>query len=397
MRRSRGIFGLLMLTVASSLPAYAFAQNRDLCVGRHYLRAPADSVIESTTFQFYWGELTVTRESREAFLKRAAKIKGQSDGTATLGTSGESFLISRPILLEEPTIIDPNSSTVIAAAHRAGVTVEYEKRTVNRLLSVATARAKEIIESVVPVKSNEVPPVEHFCAGDVLITLTPRAGWFESAVVRGRFTTRNEQFKFLFTANSLRNSKFWHEDYTAQREEWKNRTSVRWLNTDKGEPLKTSKKEKAPLKSATRLYWAEDENEKVFPVYEWLDAFDRKNGIAAYLYVWPVKREEPTEELLRRDISGMAAEYARFIDVRARRSAVVNKREASFQKEESKVPYTYIVRKQTGEPIVGAPYELLRNSVSIFKGKTGQNGVTVAQNMDFYEDWSLVVDDTHLK
>jgi hypothetical protein len=388
----------LTLTLASTALA---AQGAD-CVGRHLVSGKTQQLqIEKRSYQFYWGTIQTWRESESAYERRLQDSHRKAVATRMLIKPPARFGANKGMLMvtheegERP--FDPNASLVVAYSHNAGVSFEFKKRTVNRLLKVAELRAKEVLESARGMPRETLARAassSSFCVSDGLLTLLPLHGWYESAQIEGSFTDNGASFRFLFSVSSITDGQrktdiayrrgLLLEAVAGERVAAIEAAAVGGAAEAQGEP---------------RIVRIQRKDGKSFPAYEWSaleSAASGRNALAPYLYIWPADRQGRSREAdyLVKAAKGEKRAVPLWFDIRLAGSAKARQqaRVPAPQAEESMMPYVARVEhRQTAAPVQGALYRLRRNGKQVYEGRTDKDGLTLTQNVGYFDSLEVEV------
>lgn len=397
-RRGVLLLAALLAPLALLLTSTALAAQGTDCVGRHLVSGKAQQLqIEKRSFQFYWGTIQTWRESESAYERRLQDSHRKAAAARMLIKAPVRFGANKGMLMvtqeegERP--FDPNASLVVAYSHNAGVTFEFKKRTVNRLLRVAELRAKEILESARGMPQQTLARAASsaaFCLTDGLLTLLPLQGWYESAQIDGSFTDNGAAFRFLLSVSSLTDEQ--HKTDSAYRRGL-------LLDAAAGELIAAIETAAVQAGGTSRIVWIQRKDGKSFPAYEWSaleTPVSGANKFAPYLYVWPAERQGRSREAeyLVRAAKAEKRAVPLWLNLRLAGSAQ-SRQQASVpapQAEESMMPYVVrIEHRQTALPAQGALYRLHRNGKQLYEGRTDKDGLTFTQNVGYFDNLEVVI------
>lgn len=367
------------------------------CAGRYLVEGPPSMRIDDSRFNYYWGDIATWSESMSAYTERLATAQRVAEETGKL---------SRPILRtneysgmliftyeDDGPPFDPNTTLLLGYAHHDGVTVEFKKRTVNRLLDVAQLRTREILGALRP-RPAQLASLSSasFCAGDGVITLVPQVGWYEATQINGTFSIEDHKYKFLFLANPLRSRELSPNDLSARRAtmaEIANAKLVKGVD----EPADVEAPPVIASEQATmHLLNAENSQGRKFIVYEWRGASVPDNAMVPYLYIWSAADETSDQgeaQLIKAAHASPTSKplYIRFSPLAQAKGMVTM---SAPVHEESRVPYSMRLTYYGGKSSApGLRYSIFRNGKLVYKGWSDNNGFTDALNADYLENWGI--------
>lgn len=369
------------------------------CAGRYLVEGPPGTQIDGSNFSYYWGDIRTWSENSSAYTERLARAQGAAEHAGKL---------SRPIVRtnensgmlmftyeEDAPPFDPNTTLLHAYGHRDGVTVEFKKRTINRLLDVARLRTREIIGAL-----QARPPrlaslsSESFCAGDGVITLAPRAGWYEGTEINGTFSVGGHKYKFFFSVNPLKSPELNQNDLSGRRETVAEMAGAEQV---RGEDESTNAEIGSMIASENatmQLLSAKNSEGRTFVIYEWRGAGNSasNNTMVPYLYIWSVADTTSDQSDLQlvkaaHDSPTDKPLYVRFARLAQPKGAVTV---SAPVQEESRVPYSKrITYPGPTASAQGVSYRIFRNGQLIAEGRSDKNGFTEALNADYLETWEI--------
>lgn len=397
-RRYRLMFALLAAGVM--LTCTSMAAEPTYCIGRYLVKGQMPLQIQERSFQFYWGDIQTWRESSEAYERRLLQVRKKAVATGMLIKPPVRFGANKGMLMvtheegERP--FDPNASLVVAYVHHSGITFEFKKRTVNRLLQVAELRAKEILESARGVTAqslSDTSAMNGFCVADGLLTLVPLKGWHESALIDGSFIRNGFAYRFLLSISSVTDDKE-AADLEYRRQLLLKATAGEQALLREAQSARSS----ATPEGVVQILNVVRDDGKTFPAYEWRAprSMGSQNGLALYLYIWPadIKDGGKGGEYLVKAARAQKQTGPLLLDIRSAGGGGTAQRvpAATPQVEESMMPY--VVRfhdRQTMAPLPGRLYRLHYNGKQVYEGRTDKNGLTFTQNVGYFEAWDVVV------
>lgn len=390
-----------LLTAGMMLTCTSMAAEPTYCIGRYLVRGQMPLQIQERSFQFYWGDIQTWRESSAAYERRLHQVHRQAVAAGMLIKPPVRFGANKGMLMvtheegERP--FDPNASLVVAYVHHSGITFEFKKRTVNRLLQVAELRAKEILESAYGVSAQSLPlksAMSGFCVTDGLLTLVPLKGWHESALIDGSFIRNGFAYRFLLSISSVTDDKE-AADLEYRRQLLLKATAGEQAFLREAQPARSA----ATHEGVVRILNVLRDDGKSFPVYEWRaprSMGGSQNGLALYLYIWPADMKDGGKagEYLVKAARAQERTDPLLLDIRLAGGGetIQPVRTATPQVEESMMPY--VVRfhdRQTSAPLPGRLYRLHYNGKQVYEGRTDKNGLTYTQNVGYFETWDVVV------
>lgn len=394
------ILGTAILAGCAQKVTHKEANGADAyCAGRYLVEGPSGMQIVGSNFSYYWGDITTWSENSSAYTERLARAQGAAEGAGKLSrpvvrTNENSGMLMFTYEEDAPPF-DPNTTLLHGYAHRDGVTVEFKKRTVNRLLDVAQLRTREIIGALQPRPSRLASlSSESFCAGDGVITLAPQAGWYEATEINGTFSVGGHKYKFLFSVNPLKSPEFNQNDLSGRRETVAEKAGAKQVRAE-DEPTSAETRPVIAAKNATmQLLSAENSEGRKFVIYEWRGASNSapNNAMVPYLHIWSAAdtTDDQSDAQLVKAAHDSPADrplYVRFAQLAQAKGAVTV---SAPVQEESRVPYsrriTYPGRTASAQ---GVGYSVFRNGQLVAEGRSDKNGFTEALNADYLETWEI--------
>jgi hypothetical protein len=394
------ILGTTILTGCAQKLTHKETNGADAyCAGRYLVEGPSDMRIDGSRFSYYWGDIETWSESSSAYTERLARAQRAAEDTGKL---------SRPIVRtnensgmlmftheEDAPPFDPNTTLLQGYAHRDGVTVEFKKRTVNRLLDVAQLRTREIIGALQP-RPPRLASIssESFCAGDGVITLAPQAEWYEATAINGTFSVSGHKYKFLFSVHPLKSPELNQNDLSGRRETVADMAGAKQVQGEHEPTNAETRPVIVPKHGAMHLLSAENSEGRKFVIYEWRGASSSapNNVMVPYLYIWSVAdtaddRSDAQLVKAAHDSPTDMPLYVRFVQLAQTRGAVTV---SAPVQEESRVPYSKRLTYPDGtESAQGVRYSVFRNSELVAEGRSDKNGFTEALNADYLETWEI--------
>jgi hypothetical protein len=394
------LLGTAILTGCAQKVARKEANGADAyCAGRYLVEGPPGMRIDDSSFSYYWGDIATWSESSSAYTERLATAQRAAEGTGklsrpTVRTNENSGMLMFTYEDDAPPF-DPNTTLLRGYAHRDGVTVEFKKRTVNRLLDVAQLRTREILGAVQPRPSHLTSlSSASFCAGDGVITLAPQVGWYEATQINGTFSIGDHKYKFLFSVNPLKSPELHPNDLSGRRDTMAEMADAKQV---RGEDERTNAEAApviAPKHATMQLLSAENSEGRKFVIYEWRGASNGapNNAMVPYLHIWSVADtagDQSDAQLVKaaHDSPMDRPLYVRFSQLAQTKGAVTT---SAPVQEESRVPYsmriTYPGRKASAPDV---HYSVFRNGELVYKGRSDKDGFTEALNADYLETWEI--------
>jgi hypothetical protein len=388
-------------SIAPLLLALATLQNASAtgasaCLGRYSIATAAQISITNTEFQIYWGDIRTYRESASMYEHRLSE--------ALAGAQREGALIEPPeqinrtqsaIFVRQEELgppFDPNASEIVGLAHIDGVTFEYKKRTVNRLRELAKERTRLIIEAAQKhaQQVTQVVPAG-FCLTDGTLHVPKQANWREAVTARGILIEHGIRYHFLLQISPALTGERAKSDLAYRRSLMQKATSAQ----SEPSPL-TRPVEREHHRRSLRLLTVRNKQMPAFPVLE-IEKVIHFGGVQGgdriTVHIWP---EDPSHAAATRYLASTMIRSAppSFLEVAPappHRHFPTEKPEAPAVVE-SKMPWsTQLKRRQTDQPLAHALYELRNEGKTVFRGRTNDQGFTMTQNVDYFEQWDVVV------
>lgn len=392
------ILGAAILTGCTRTVAHKEAAGTDAyCAGRYVVEGPPSTRIDDSRFNYYWGDIATWSESTSAYTERLAAAQRVAEEPGKLSrpivrTSENSGMLIFTYEDDAPPF-DPNTTLLLGYAHHDGVTVEFKKRTVNRLLDVAQLRTREILGALQP-RPAQLASLSSasFCAGDGVITLTPQVGWYEATQINGTFSIGDHKYKFLFLANPLKSREMSPNDLSTRRA-----TMAEIANAKHVKGVDEPADDEAALvidweQATMHLLNAENSRGREFVVYEWRGARVPNNAMVPYLYIWSAADEASDQgeaQLIKAAHASPTSKplYIRFSPLAPAKGAVTM---SAPVQEESRVPYSMRLTYYGGKASApGLRYSILRDGKPVYKGWSDKDGFTDALNADYLENWGI--------
>lgn len=396
------VFGMAILTGCTQKTISREANGADAyCAGRYLVEGPPSMQIDGSHFSYYWGDIRTWSENSSAYTERLAKAQRAAEGAGKLSrpvvrTNENSGMVMFTYEEDAPPF-DPNTTLLHGYAHRDGVTVEFKKRTINRLLDVAELRTREIIGALQPRPSRLASlSSQSFCAGDGVITLAPQIGWYEATEINGTFSVGGHKYKFLFSVNPLKSPEFNQNDLSGRRETVAEMAGAKQLQGEDEPTNAEAHPVIAPRNAAMQLLSAENSDGRKFVIYEWRGASSSapNNAMVPYLHIWSVADttdDQSDAQLVKaaHDSPTDRPLYVRFARLAEAKGAVTV---SAPVQEESQVPYsrriTYPGRTASAQ---GVRYSVFRNGQLVAEGRSDKNGFTEALNADYLDTWEIKI------
>lgn len=376
-------------------------KNEDAyCAGRYTVAGPPSMHVDGARFSYYWGDISTWSESASAYTERltAAQRAAESAGklvATPVHTDDNSGMLMLTYEDDAPPF-DPNTTVLSGYAHRDGVTLEFKKRTINRLLAVTQLRAREIMGALRP-RPADIASLSNssFCAGDGVITLVPQTGWYEATEINGTFSIGGHRYKFLFSANPLKSKELSQNDLSARRATMAEMADAKQVGSENEAPAAQGAQANKQKNAMTQMLSAQDSAGRQFIIYEWrgIGASTPNDDMVPYLYIWSVAGTDSTKsdaQLLKvaHDSSTDTPLYIRFSQLPKGQNLTAQT--SRPVPEESRVPYsmriTYPGRTSSASR---RPYSIYRNGELVYKGRSDKDGFTEALNADYLEKWEI--------
>lgn len=369
------------------------------CAGRYLVEGPPSTQIDGSNFYYYWGDITTWNENSSAYAARLVKAQAAAEEAGRLSRPIERTKENLGMLMftfeEEAPPFDPNTTLLHGYAHLDGVTVEFKKQTVNRLLEVAQLRTREIMKALQP-----RPPrlaslsSDSFCAGAGMIRLTPQVGWYEGAEINGTFSVGSQKYKFLFSVKLLKSPEFNQNDLTGRRQTVAEMAGAKQIRGEEITTIAEPSSVGVPKKGMMQLLNAENSEGKKFVIYEWRGASKgvTNNAMVPYLYIWSVENntsDQSDAQLIKAALDSpmdrpLYIDFAELVE--SKRAMTV----AAAVLEESRVPYSSRITYLGGTVSAqGVKYSVFRNGQLVLEGHSDENGFTEALNADYLERWEI--------
>lgn len=405
MRSLIHVIFLLCLTgltgCVNDLPTPAPEEKDIHCAGRDLIKGPPGMQLTDSHFHYYWGDVQVWKEDASAYAHRLATAQRAAEADNRISRPSMRVPKNDGILMftyeDDAPPFDPNTTMLLGYAHHDGVTMEFKKGTVNRLLNVAQLRATEILGALQarPARVATIPSTS-FCVGDGVIALTPQARWHEWAESRGTFSMGDDRYEFLVSIGSLKSIDAMQRDQAARRESVATEAGAVDLPTEDEASTNDDLLLASPHLASRQMLMAEDAEGNPFVIYEWRGPVDTalNNNRVAYLYIWPATgaaTQQSSERLLKAVQEGPVERPLWMMLSPLPRAKVAAPLAAQVQ-EESQVPFSKrLAYSGPQSSASGRRYRFVRDGDVVHEGRSDKNGFTVAMNADYLENWETIL------